>query len=56
MDINDLLAMYVGSNIKLMYKDRNCISGLLEYKDNIFYVGNVKVDLDRVYGWDLIRN
>ena len=55
MDIRDLLAMYVGRVIKLIYRDKSYVVGLLEMNNNSFYVGKVLVDTDNVYGWDMAR-
>ena len=52
MDIRDLLAMYVGRVIKLIYRDKSCVVGLLQMSNSSFYVGKVLVDPDNVYGWE----
>lgn len=56
MNIRDLLAMYVGQEIKLIYCDKSYIVGLLEFENDTFYVGRIEVDTDKVYGWDMTKD
>ena len=56
MNISDLLAMYVGQEIKLIYRDKSYIVGLLEFENGTFYVDKIAVDVDKVYGWDMVKD
>ena len=56
MNIKDLLAMYVGQEIKLIYRDKSYIVGVLEFENDTFYVGRIEVDTDKVYGWDMTKD
>lgn len=54
MGIKEMLSMYVGRLIELIYRDKSCIVGLLELDNGTFYVDRVMVDVDNVYGWNNI--
>lgn len=53
MGIKEMLSMYVGRLIELIYRDKSCIVGLLELDNGTFYVDRVMVDVDNVYGWNI---
>ena len=56
MNIKDLLAMYVGREIKLIYTDETYIVGLLELRNDTFYVDKIEVDINKIYGWNMTKD
>ena len=55
MGIVELLKMYVGNEIKLIYKDLTYVVGVLHMVGFDFYVDKIRVDVDNVKGWDLTK-
>jgi len=55
MGIKELLTMYLGNEIKLMYKDLTYVVGVLKRNGDDFFVDNTKLNLDDIKGWDLTK-
>lgn len=55
MGIKELLTMYLGNEIKLIYKDLTYLVGVLKRDGEEFFVDNNKLDLDKIKGWDLTK-